>query len=71
MITWISNKIDYKKTSDNPPPRDLWNFIIWSCSGTWIFIFFGACAAVLAGSFEMITTIALGWVVDAAQSDKS
>ena len=71
MITWISNKIDYKKTSDNPPPRDLWNFIIWSCSGTWTFIFFGACAAVLAGSFEMITTIALGWVVDAAQSDNS
>ena len=69
MITWISNKIDYKKKSETPPPEDLWNFIIWSCSGTWIFIFCGASAAILAGSFEMITTIALGWVVDSAQSD--
>ena len=69
MINWISNKIDYKKGSMSPPPQELWRFIIWSCGGTWKFIFFGAAASTLAGSFEMITTIALGWVVDAAQAD--
>jgi len=69
MINWISNKIDYKKDSMSPPPQELWRFIIWSCGGTWKFIFFGAAASTLAGSFEMITTIALGWVVDAAQAD--
>ena len=53
----------------SPPPQELWRFIIWSCGGTWKFIFFGAAASTLAGSFEMITTIALGWVVDAAQAD--
>ena len=67
MINWISNKIDYKKESASPPPQELWKFILWSCGGTWKFIFLGAAASTLAGSFEMITTIALGWVVDAAQ----
>ena len=67
MINWLSNKIDYKKESASPPPQELWKFILWSCGGTWKFIFLGAAASTLAGSFEMITTIALGWVVDAAQ----
>ena len=67
MISWLSNKIDYKKESASPPPQELWKFIVWSCGGTWKFIFLGAAASTLAGSFEMITTIALGWVVDAAQ----
>ena len=69
MINWISNKIDYKKDSVSAPPQDLWKFIVWSCGGTWKFIFLGAAASTLAGSFEMITTLALGWVVDAAQLD--
>ena len=69
MINWISNKIDYKKDSISAPPQDLWQFIVWSCDGTWKFIFLGAAASTLAGSFEMITTLALGWVVDAAQLD--
>ena len=64
MINWLSNKIDYKKESASPPPQELWKFILWSCGGTWKFIFLGAAASTLAGSFEMITTIALGWVVD-------
>ena len=67
MINWLSNKIDYKEESAAPPPQELWKFILWSCGGTWKFIFLGAAASTLAGSFEMITTIALGWVVDAAQ----
>ena len=67
MINWLSNKIDYKKESASPPPQELWKFILWSCGGTWKFIFLGAAASTLDGSLEMITTIALGWVVDAAQ----
>ncbi len=64
----LARLIDYKAAADGPPPNRLWPFIGWSTRGSWAMILGASVASGLAGFFDMVATVVLGWVVDAAVS---
>ena len=64
----LARLIDYKTAAQGPPPNRLWAFIGWSTHGSWTAIFWAALASGMAGFFDMVATVVLGWVVDAAVS---
>lgn len=64
----LARLIDYKTEAQGPPPNRLWAFIGWSTRGSWTAIFWAALASGMAGFFDMVATVVLGWVVDAAVS---
>ena len=62
----LARLIDYRTAADGPPPNRLWPFMAWSTRGSWTMIALAALTSGMAGFFDMVATVVLGWVIDAA-----
>ena len=63
----LSALIDPERPAAGPPPRSLVPYMRWLLQGAWAGIGLAAVLSVLAGTFEVLTAIILGAVIDAAQ----
>jgi ATP-binding cassette subfamily B protein len=68
LALWFSALIDAERLADGPPPRTLMAYMGWLLSGAWGAIGLAAAVSILAGTFEVLTAILLGVVVDAVQA---
>jgi len=62
----LGNLIDPFKSADGPPPQSLLAFFGWALSGSFGVLSVAAVVSSLAGSLEVITSILLGMIIDAA-----
>ncbi len=58
-------KIDPFVPVEEAPPRKLGAFFRWALSGSWPVLLAAAAVSSLAGTFEVVSALLLGWVVDA------
>ncbi len=64
----LAKLIDFKSPADGPPRNRLFPFGIWATRGSFHVIALASFVGALAGFFDMLATIVLGWIVDAAVS---
>jgi ATP-binding cassette subfamily B protein len=48
------------------PPQTLVAFLRWALSGSWAMLAVAGLVSMLAGTFEVVSALMLGWIVDAA-----
>jgi ATP-binding cassette subfamily B protein len=58
--------IDPFRPAGGPPPRSLAAFLRWALEGSWPVIVAASVISAIAGIFEVVTALVLGWVIDAA-----
>ena len=58
--------IDPFRPAVGPPPRSLAAFLRWALEGSWPIVLIAAAVSGIAGIFEVMTALVLGWVIDAA-----
>ena len=61
-------RIDPFRKLDTPPPRTLGAFLGWSLHGSWGILGWSSFASALAGTFEVLSALLLGAVIDAAMA---
>ncbi len=66
MIRNLASLIDAFRPANGPPPRTLWAFLLWSLSGSWLWLGISALVSSLAGVAEVVTALILGRIVDSA-----
>ncbi|MEL6640978.1 MAG: ABC transporter ATP-binding protein [Pseudomonadota bacterium] len=54
------------QAADGPPPKTLVAFMRWALKGSWPAVSFASVFSVLAGVFEVLSALILGWLIDAA-----
>lgn len=62
----ISALIDPFRPADGPPPASLMAFLNWGFRGSFKIILLGGLVSVLAGTLEVLSSLILGTVIDAA-----
>ncbi len=60
--------IDAFRPADGPPPHRLGAFFLWCLSGAWPALTLASVVSALAGTFEVISAVMLGKVIDVAQA---
>ncbi|SIO16687.1 ATP-binding cassette, subfamily B [Rhodovulum sp. ES.010] len=68
LARWFAGLVDAERAAEGPPPRTLLPYMRWLLSGAWPAIGLAAVVSMLAGTFEVMTAMMLGVVIDAAQS---
>ncbi|MDF0601328.1 ABC transporter ATP-binding protein [Psychromarinibacter sp. C21-152] len=66
FATWVSGLIDPERPASGAPPRTLLAFMRWLLEGAWLGIGAAAIVSALVGSFEVLSALILGQVIDAA-----
>jgi ATP-binding cassette, subfamily B, bacterial len=66
MFTRLGDSIDAFRPADGPPPQDLWPFMRWALSGSWLMLWIAGVISSVAGATEVVSALILGWVIDAA-----
>ncbi len=64
----LGNLIDAFRPADGPPPQTLGAFMRWCLRGSWPMLAAAAALSALAGTFEVVSAMIIGWVIDAAVS---
>ncbi len=54
------------QAADGPPPQTLVAFMRWALAGSWPAVGLASAFSVLAGVFEVVSALILGWLIDAA-----
>ncbi|WP_145105266.1 ABC transporter ATP-binding protein [Cereibacter sediminicola] len=62
----LGNLIDAFRPADGPPPQSLGAFMRWCLRGSWPMLGLAAALSALAGTFEVVSAMIIGWVIDAA-----
>ncbi|MFN3145064.1 MAG: ABC transporter ATP-binding protein [Paracoccaceae bacterium] len=63
---YLSGLIDPEVRAGDPPPRRLGPFLRWALSGSWRVLGIAAVLSMISGLFEVVTSLLLGRVIDAA-----
>ncbi|WP_208347116.1 ABC transporter ATP-binding protein [Pseudaestuariivita rosea] len=63
---FIEKLIDPFKRADGPPPQKLMSFIRWGLAGSWRVIIGAAIISAIVGTFEVVSALILGRVIDLA-----
>jgi len=66
LATWFSRLIDPERPASGPPPHTLLAYMRWLLDGAWLGLGLASAVTILAGTFEVLTALALGLVIDAA-----
>ncbi len=62
----LGDLIDPETPATGPPPRTLAAFLRWCVEGAWPALSITAALSILAGVFEVLTALLLGWIIDGA-----
>ena len=65
-LSRLGRLIDAFRHADGPPPQKLWSFMRWCLDGSWRMLAVAAVLSALAGTFEVVSALVLGRVIDAA-----
>ena len=65
-IARLGDLIDPETPAPGPPPRTLAAFLRWCVEGAWPALWITAVLSILAGVFEVLTALLLGWIIDGA-----
>lgn len=71
FAAWVSGLIDPERPASGPPPRSLLPFMRWLLTGAWLGIGLAAFLSVLGGTFEVLTALILGRVINAALASEA
>jgi ATP-binding cassette, subfamily B, bacterial len=65
-LSRLGGLIDAFRPADGPPPQSLWTFMRWCLDGSWRMLAIAAVMSALAGTFEVVSALVLGLVIDTA-----
>ncbi len=65
-LSRLGGLIDAFRPADGPPPQTLWTFMRWCLDGSWRMLGIAAVMSALAGTFEVVSALVLGLVIDTA-----
>ncbi len=68
LIQLAGNQIDTERAAEGPPPTDLFAFMRWCLTGSWIVILGATFVSIISGMTEVLAMYLLGRVVDAASA---
>jgi ATP-binding cassette, subfamily B, bacterial len=65
-LSRLGGLIDAFRPADGPPPQTLWTFMRWCLDGSWRMLGIASVMSALAGTFEVVSALVLGLVIDTA-----